>query len=226
MAVDADTDGDGGRPQTAIDLKPDAREHEAKTVNLNPAGRKQNKKYRPILREPRFLTGWLNTWEADARTTHPDGEIDPLWTYCGYTSLEAVKTALHRLRTTEGVNLPRLTTYSFRHKVTTVLRRAKATHGVTEDDISTQLGHRRPHLRTTAGYGEWDPSYLENTAAAIDQWFVELQRLVKNREGFSQNYPRRVRVLTEKISQPIETLGAGERIRTVDPNLGKVMLYP
>jgi len=50
--------------------------------------------------------------------------------------------------------------------------------------------------------------YLENTAATIDQWFVELQRLVKNWVAFSQNYPRCVRVLTEKVSQPIEILGA------------------
>ncbi len=114
----------------------------------------------------------------------PGSEIDPLWTYCGYTSLEAVKTALDRQMAIEGVNLPRLTIYSFRHKVTTVLRWAKATHGVTED-ISAQLGHRRPHLRTTAGYGEWDPSYIKSTAAAI-----ELQRLVKGRAVFSQNYSR------------------------------------
>ena len=215
-----------GRPQTAIDLKPEAREREAGTLNLNPSGRTQNKKFRPIVREPRVLTGWLDKWETEAREKNPDGEIDPLWHYCGYTGIEAVKTALDKLRGKPEVNLPQLTTYSFRHKVTTILRRAKATHGVTEDDISTQLGHRRPHLRTTAGYGEWDPSYLRNAAAAIDQWFIQLQKLVPNRALFSRGYPGTIRRAVRKNPQPIETLGAGEANRTPDPNLGKVMLYP
>ena len=28
------------------------------------------------------------------------------------------------------------------------------------------------------------------------------------------------------LTRPIETVGAGEGIRTLDPNLGKVVLYP
>ncbi len=71
-----------------------------------------------ILREPRVLTSWFDTWEADARTKHPDGEIDPLRTCCDYTNLEAVKIPPERPRGTEGVNLPLLRIYIFRHKIT------------------------------------------------------------------------------------------------------------
>ncbi|HTO40252.1 MAG TPA: hypothetical protein VL026_04690 [Rhizomicrobium sp.] len=51
-----------------------------------------------------------------------------------------------------------------------------------------------------------------NTAAAIDQWFIELQRLVKNLSVFSQNYPRGVCVLTEKSRNPLKHLERARRI--------------
>jgi hypothetical protein len=61
----------------------------------------------------------------------------------------------------------RPSTYSFRHKVATILRQAR----VSEDEIALWMGHRRPHLRMTFEYGEWDPGYLANAQAAIDAWF-------------------------------------------------------
>jgi integrase len=61
-----------------------------------------------------------------------------------------VRQALERVCTQKTVNLPKLTLYSFRHKVTTVLRSA----GVPGDQISRQLGHSGRESRTTAGYGE------------------------------------------------------------------------
>ena len=176
----------GGRPQTAIDLKPQMRMRENATLDLNPPGRTQNKKYRATVREPRVLSEWLDWWEGEERKKQKGGSLDPEWRYCGYGTLESVQTALERVRTEPEVNLPKLSTYSFRHKVTTILRRSKHTHGVTEDDISAQLGHRRPHLRMTGEYGEWDPEYLKNAAAAIDAWFTALQVKVKNRKLFSQ----------------------------------------
>jgi integrase len=62
------------------------------------------------------------------------------------------------------VKLPRLSAYSFRHKVATVLRKA----GLSEDEIGMELGHRREVSRTTAGYGEWKPDYLQGVADALD----------------------------------------------------------
>jgi hypothetical protein len=38
------------------------------------------------------------------------------------------------------------------------------------------LGHRRANLRTTVGYGEWSPDRLKEAAAAIDAWFLRVQR--------------------------------------------------
>ena len=94
--------------------------------------------------------------------------------YCSYASVESVQTAIERLRsknTGKTVSLPRLSAYSFRHKIATVLRKAR----LSEDEIGLQLGHRREAARTTAGYGEWDPDYLKGVADALDAWFVQLQ---------------------------------------------------
>jgi integrase len=65
-----------------------------------------------------------------------------------YATIEGVKTGLQALRVRKAVNLPMISTYSFRHKVTTVLRQAQ----VSEDQVSQMLGHRRVNLRTTGGY--------------------------------------------------------------------------
>jgi hypothetical protein len=156
----------GGRPQTAVDLSPDMRNRDARLVDLNPPERRQNKKYRATVREARVLRYWLDLWEKEGLGTYGGR-------YCGYTTLEGVKTALQALRDREGVNLPLLSSYSFRHKVTTVLRQGR----VSEDQISQMLGHRRVNLRVTGGYGEWSPDYLTDAAAAIDAWFIRLQKL-------------------------------------------------
>src|SRR5262249_39738373 len=95
--------------------------------------------------------------------------------YCGYTNYEGLKSAIERLK--KKADLPELTAYSFRHKAATVLRSAR----VPEDEIAWQLGHRRPHLRVTAAYGEWSPDYLKCSAAALDRWFLKLHASMKSR---------------------------------------------
>jgi integrase len=199
----------GGRPQTALDLMPVQRIRDASLVDLNPPSRAQNKKRRPIVREPRVLTGWLDKWETQKERleTHRGH-------YCGYTTMEGVKSGLERA--IERAGIPKISTYSFRHKVTTILRLAR----VPEDEIARQLGHRRSDLRTTAGYGEWDPGYLANAATAIDAWFVRVQKLA-TRPLFSQGFPKTVRRRREKDPQVLDSTGAGEANRTPDPNLGK-----
>lgn len=157
------------RPEAALDLAPAARRRDAGVTDLNPEGRIQNKKFRPIVREPRCLRVALDRWEQE-------GLDDFGGRYCGYTSVEGVKSALERLRSSKEVNLLKLSTYSFRHKVTSVLRRSR----VHEDQVSTQMGHRRKDLRSTSGYGEFDPDYLKDAARALDVWFLKLRRLTKS----------------------------------------------
>ncbi len=215
----------GGRPQTAIDLAPNMRMRENNTLDLNTPGRIQNKKFRATVREPEILIAWLDRWEKEAQKANGKASLDRSWRYCGYASLESVQTAIERVRAEPGVNLPRLSTYCFRHKVTTILRRAKHSHCVTEDDISMQLGHRRPHLRMTGDYGEWDPEYLKNAAAAIDGWFVDMQRRVTNRalltQGFSKSAPNQRRVGVTESPKLLKIMVGATGIEPVTPTMSR-----
>lgn len=170
-----------GRPQTAIDLAPAMRNREARLVHLNPPDRRQNEKFRATVREARVLRGWLDKWETAGLDAYGGR-------YCGYETIEGVKTALQALRVRDGVNLPLISTYSFRHKVTTVLRQAQ----VSEDQVSQMLGHRRVNLRTTGGYGEWSASYLSDAAKAIEAWFLRVQKQC-TRALFSHGIPTNAR---------------------------------
>ena len=144
----------------------------------------------------------------------------------GYSTIEGVKSARQRVTTEAGIPV---STYSWRQKVTTVLRRAR----VPEDQIADMLGHRRPHLRTTAGYGDWDPNYQREAASALDAWFWRIRRMARklateetaNSRGTPDQGGGR-HLVAKLVFYFIEKPGAGEANRTPDPNLGKVMLYP
>lgn len=165
--------GTAARPEAALDFSDTQRRDGL--MDLNPPDRPQNKKHRPIVREPAFLTPWLDRWRDEADTAIQGR-------FVAYASVESVQTALERLSRAkaEGGLGFRVTAYSFRHKVTTVLRRAKR-HGVTEDEIAMQLGHKRPNVRVTGSYGEFDPDYLEAPARALSAWLGSL--------SFSRNSP-------------------------------------
>jgi len=112
--------------------------------------------------------------------------------YCTYASVDSIDTALRRLCAKPEVNLPFLSVYSFRHRVASVLRASKEPR-VSGEQISYQLGHRRPGDRTTRGYGGYEPEFLEEAALALDGWI------------------RRVFDLAEANSHGILTAGTPER---------------
>ena len=189
----------GGRPEAVLELTPAQRVQDARLLDLNSPGRHQNKKYRPIVREPKALTAWLDHWEKEMLAARQKREPEATNIdisddrYCSYTSVESVQSAIERLRTKnikKTVKLPRLSAYSFRHKVATVLRKAK----LSEDESGLQLGHRREAARTTAGYGEWDPDYLNGVASALDTWFVQLGAKVKTRIILLYSVPKNPKV--------------------------------
>ena len=160
-----------GRPKAVLDLAPAYRQRDARLIALNPADRRQNKKFRATVREPKAMTRWLNEWEKSGLELYGNK-------YCGYASVDSIDTALRRLCAKETVNLPKLSVYSFRHKGATVLRKA----GVPVEQISYQLGHRRPEERSTRAYGEYDPKYLIDATAALEAWIQRLLRFAKARE--------------------------------------------
>lgn len=154
------------RPEAATDLAPGQRDREAGLLSLNPDGRAQTKKFRPVIRATDCLSGWLEAWEPCER-------------YAGIKSYGDLQEAFQEAR--DAAKLPELVPYSIRHKMTTVLRRSS----VPEDQVSLMLGHKRPQFRTTAGYGEFDPSYLKEACAAVDAYMIRLQRLAPTAVLFS-----------------------------------------
>lgn len=78
------------RPEAAIDLRPEQRIREAKALDLNPPGRAQTKKRRPVVKEPRILTAALDRWEREGLETRGGR-------YCGYASVDSADSALERL---------------------------------------------------------------------------------------------------------------------------------
>lgn len=176
----------GGRPEAVNELTPAQRIRDAGLIDLNPEGRRQNKKYRPIVRAPKALTGWLDKWEEG-------GLADTGGFYCGYDSREGLKTALQRVR--EEAKLPRLTLKGIRHKVKTVLQLA----GVSDDEIAWQFGHKRPNLRTTEQYGERQPNYLKGAAAALDAWWRRVQAMTDT-ALFPHGIPATLRKRTKRAA--------------------------
>jgi integrase len=154
----------GCRPAAALDLAPAARVREAQAIDLNPEGRAQNRKRRPIVRCPRALTVALDRWEKKGLDGHGGR-------YCGYASVDAVDSALERA--CKPIGLGRISVYSIRHKVTTVLRAA----GVPREQIDRQLGHVGPGSRVTEDYGEFSPAFQKDAAAAIDAWIRRLRAM-------------------------------------------------
>jgi integrase len=156
----------GCRPQAALDLSPASRSPDAQAINLNPPGRAQNKKFRPIVRAPKVLTTALNKWER--------GGLDGFGgRYCGCFSVDSVDSALERVCRRGSIGLPQISVYSIRHKVTTVLRAA----GVPREQIDRQLGHKGPGAATTDEYGEFSPDFQKQAADALDAWIRRLRAI-------------------------------------------------
>lgn len=194
----------GARPEAVLDLAQSSRIRDVGLLNLNPEGRPQNKKYRPTVREPKALKAWLDRWEKEClssslgsssvRLKNTDGSAADsrsatagksevaacrpaslgknLDRYCTYWSVESVQTASERARAKTKIPM---SAYSFRHKVVTVLRKAR----IPEDQIAIQMGHKKPDTAITAGYGEWSPDYLKPVAKALDAWWGKLAKKAK-----------------------------------------------
>ena len=106
--------------------------------------------------------------------------------------------------------------YSIRHTVARWMRQ----NGVPAWEVAAQLGHKSRDYRTTELYAAFDPAYLENAVRAIDLLFDRLRaNFAPVDEPFFRSVRPQALISTWKS-------GAGEGIRTPDPNLGKVVGDP
>jgi len=124
----------GARPDAAVQLTRFQFDLVQGVVNLNPAGRKQTKKRRPILP----LASWLRPFIEGA-----EGHVVA---YRG-RPIQKIAGAFQTVRDAAGFG-PDVTSYTLRHTVATELKR----RGVATSDIAALLGHSRQEFRTTEGY--------------------------------------------------------------------------
>lgn len=160
----------GCRGDAALDLSPAQIEWDSKLIRLNPAGRRQTKKYRPVVPLTRALAAYLKP-------------IKPPGFYAGWKGrkTKSIKTTWRKVRNSAGLPVwfaPR----TLRHTVASELRR----RGVPGWEVSGLLGHKRGEAAaTTANYAKFDPSYLGKARKAIDAWMADLARDVPALRGVS-----------------------------------------
>jgi hypothetical protein len=138
--------GTAARPEAIIDLRGEQVQWTHGVVHLNPEGREQNKKHRPIVKLPKTLRnelfeGWLITHKGE----HAKG----------------IKTAWRAAVRRTGLDAA-CRPYSLRHTAARWMR----LHGVPAEQVAQQLGHRK--LKTTGVYTEYDPEYLKAACEALD----------------------------------------------------------
>ena len=148
--------GTAARPEAILQLRAEQVERSHGIVRLNPDGREQNKKYRPVVRLPKTLAGELfEGWLVTHKGGEPAESIKTAW-----------RAAVRRSGLTGAVR-----PYSLRHTAARWMR----LHGVPAEEVAQQLGHRR--LGVTGVYTEYDPEYLKAACGALD---TLLQALLPN----------------------------------------------
>ena len=148
------------RPETVIDLRdtPAQVNRRFGTIDLNPAGREQTDKYRPVLPLTDNLRDWLDHWKMEA----------PL-SWNGKPIITIKRTFK---RQAEDIGLTEFTQGTIRHFMATYCRREKPR--VHKEQRDVWLGH--DEKRTANSYESFDPEYLAECAQATESIISQLQK--------------------------------------------------
>jgi hypothetical protein len=176
-----------GRPEAITDFRMrDQVDWDRGFIDLNPPGRAQTKKYRPVVRLGRVLATWLREWKSD-----------PILLWKG-AAIESVKQGIRRHG--DDCGLPEFTQVTFRHWMATTIR--SLCPDVPREERSIWLGHRlQEGSRTTGWYEHLDPGYLARCRDGIDFVFECLSEpyhtvVVPQEYSYSHNYAVRSLHLT------------------------------
>ena len=201
--------GTAARPSAVLELTREQCDLERGLIDLNPPGRVQTKKRRPVVPMPDFLRPWIKQAPAGA-----------LVQFRGKAVVKVNKT-WRDARAAAGLD-DAVVPYTIRHTIATELR----TRGVPELELAGLLGHSMPNFRTTGRYAKYAPNHLSAARAAIDEFVTDIGRAATR--PTSPKFNVRVSCVLVCNSTGANPLipGAGDGIRTHDPNLGKVVLYP
>src|SRR5487761_654290 len=149
------------RPAAILDLGPAQFDDAHGLLDLNPPGRTQNKKFRPIVPVTSTLHPWLQR------------EVGPSGRYVSYRA-KPVRSILHMWRLTRaaaGLD-ERVTPYSIRHGLAREMRKRR----VPTEQISLFLGHV-PHgsAATTSIYAPYEPGFLADAVQAIESVMADVR---------------------------------------------------
>jgi integrase len=143
------------RPDAVLDLSPFQVDLEDRWIDLNPRGRKQTKKYRPVVPITDTLLPFV---------TRRDVSRFVNWHGKPIKSIKKVFATMVR-----AAGLPsEITPYSLRHTMAAELRR----RGVPMWEVEGLLGHKAGGITET--YARFDPDYLSKGSRAIDAYFADL----------------------------------------------------
>ena len=144
-----------GRPDAVLDLSPFQVDLEDRRIDLNPRGRKQTKKYRPVVPITDTLVPFVTPRNV-SRFVNWHGK-----------PIKSIKKVFATM--VKAAGLPsEITPYSLRHTMAAELRR----RSVPMWEVEGLLGHKRARITDT--YARFDPDYLSNGSRAIDAYFADL----------------------------------------------------
>lgn len=174
------------RPDAITDLMPGPGQlnFNDKLIRLNPPGRYQTKKFRPVIPMAKVIERWIPLWiSEDADAQKERGKIGPipLVNYHG-KPVENPKKAIRvtamraKLMKVDDMDMRRnVTPYTLRRTVGRVLRQKH----VPMADIAAFMGHKMRGFDTTEIYADPSPDFLEKPKEAIDSMIRELNKLTK-----------------------------------------------
>ncbi|MDH3691318.1 MAG: site-specific integrase [Gammaproteobacteria bacterium] len=155
------------RPEAILELRRFQLDLDNRLIRLNPPAREQTKKRRPTLPITNTLFPWLQNTKSDV-----------LVNWRG-RHLNSIKKGFRRLRERAGLDAD-VIPYTVRHTMATELRK----RAVPAWEVSGFLGHKSHG--STDRYAKYAPDYLGQAVQAIDQYFFELQPLVKQTLVFGE----------------------------------------
>jgi len=157
------------RPVALLELRKSQIDFENRLIELNPAGRKQTKKYRPTVPISQTLLPWLE----EAVKDDEGGEDGNLVAYWG-RPIKSVRRGFNAIRDAVGLDKD-VSPYAIRHTMAIELRK----RGVPPWEVQGILGHKQGGYRTTEIYAKYDPDYLSKSVEAIDDYMAEISQRVK-----------------------------------------------
>jgi integrase len=221
------------RPGALLELTDAQIDHEHRLVDLNPPGREQTSKHRPVLKMPYALATMLDPEEKGPLLLtylgrpirHISDGFRQLRLKAGFFMRDADGNVIEErdLNTGRWVPSPDLavTPYSFRHTMARALRAA----GVPLEQIDLYLGHRPPKVnRLSFIYAPYAPEYCAEAVRAIDWHMYEVQQRCKRQiitPDLLSHYVRdEAAAVNWQLERLVKTLHAAGR--PVDPTITRL----